>query len=312
MTQDITLKAAQADTFYYPPEWEPSRGSLDRFQRERGYEHHFGKSRTKNLHKGILVIRFEMPFKVQCLRCETYIGQGTRYDADKKKVGKHFSTPIYEFSMRCGCIVAPDKSADGGVHCNQHFRIRTDPQNSDYLLVEGLRRKVETWDAQDSGSLQLHDAETRAKMDTDPMFKIETNTRNIQKEKSDKERLEDLQELQGEREDSYSLNSMLRRRHRERKAEELAAEEAARRAPRPNFGVALLPPSADDAAEAQGVAFRTDHSKVDAAARVAAKRAAPILARAAARGAAAATPAAVLAAKRQRLAQHARMARLFG
>ncbi|CAJ1456891.1 unnamed protein product, partial [Effrenium voratum] len=146
MTKDISLKAACADSFYYPQEWAPSRGSLDQFQRRRGYEHHFGKQRTKNLNKGVLLIRFEMPFTVQCLRCEHYIGQGTRYNADKKKVGMYFSTPLYEFAMHCGNIVSPEKSADGSAHCNQRFVIRTDPKNDDYELSEGLRRKMESWD----------------------------------------------------------------------------------------------------------------------------------------------------------------------
>jgi coiled-coil domain-containing protein 130 len=275
-TKDISLKAASADTFYYPREWDPSKGTLDQYQQKRGYEHFFGKSRTKNISKGILVIRFEMPFPVQCLRCKGYVGQGTRYDADKKRAGKYFSTTIYEFKMRCGFIVDPKISADGGVHCNQCFVIRTDPKNCDYELVEGLRRKVQTWDPKSAGTVELVDPETRREMSADPMFRAEKTIRDKQRERSNKERLADLEDLQAEREDTYELNCALRRRNRAKRKEEQEEEEAARRAGPQNFALALAAPSIDDTAEAKAVRYRTDHDRMDLSVRRAAARAAPL------------------------------------
>lgn len=308
--QDISLKAACADSFHYPSEWNPSRGSLDQFQRARGFEHHFGKHRTKNLHKGLLLIRFEMPFKVQCLRCNTYIGQGTRYDADKKKVGKYFSTPLYEFEMRCSVVVGHEKSADGRVYCNQRFVIRTDPQNEDYALVEGLRRKVDTWDAADAENLELTDPETRRKMETDPMFKVEKTIRDTQREKSQKERLAILQDMQDEREDTYALNCRLRRSNRERRKEELAKEEAERQ-PK-NFAIPLAPACSQDLQEAKSVVFRTDFDKVEVAAKRAAIRAGPLIKRSQPGSSQeSGSKLSELAAKRRRLASHARMAQVF-
>merc|ERR1712187_1021430 len=177
---------------------------------------------------------------------------------------------IYEFAMRCGAIVDPAKSADGGVHGNQRLVIRTDPKNCDYELVEGLRRKVETWEAKDSETMELHDPETRRQMQNDPMFKAEKTIRDLRKEKSDKERLSDLEELQAEREDTYSLNCALRRQNRAKRKEEQAKEEAARRAGRQNFVLPLAPESAADAEEAKSIMFRTDHDKIALSARRAA------------------------------------------
>mmetsp|Transcript_58065 Transcript_58065/g.119968 ORF Transcript_58065/g.119968 Transcript_58065/m.119968 type:complete len:277 (+) Transcript_58065:126-956(+) len=238
MTKDISLKAACADSFYYPQEWKPSRGSLDHFQRKRGFEHHFGKERTKNLSKGVLLIRFEMPFTVQCLRCGLYIRQGTRYNADKKKVGMYFSTPLYEFSMHCGNIVSPERSANGRAHCNQRLVIRTDPKNDDYELAEGLRRKIEAWDSKDSETLELVDPETRRQMEADPMFRVEKTIRDMQKERNDK-------------------------------VERLAGK--------PNFGVPLAPSSDDDRLQAKAVAYRTDHDKIEVSARRSCLMAKPVL-----------------------------------
>mmetsp|Transcript_88874 Transcript_88874/g.157447 ORF Transcript_88874/g.157447 Transcript_88874/m.157447 type:complete len:309 (+) Transcript_88874:57-983(+) len=308
MTKDISLKAACADSFYYPQEWAPSRGSLDQFQRRKGFEHHFGQQRTKNLHKGVLQIRFEMPFKVRCLRCGLYIGQGTRYDADKKKVGMYHSTPLYEFAMRCGNIVAPEESADGSAHCNQRLVIRTDPQNDDYALEEGLVRKVESWDNKDSETIELVDPETRRQMSLDPMFKAEKTIRDKQREKSEKERLADLQDLQDEREDAYSLNCILRRANRTRRKEEKAKEEEERLRGKPNFGLSLEPATEDDRKEAKDVKFWTDHDKIDIASRRSKVLARPVLGK---RGAKAPDIAEIVS-KRRRLEQHARMARVFG
>ena len=47
----------------------------------------------------------------------------------------------------------------------------------DYELAEGLRKKVETWDHQDSETIELVDPETRRRMENDPMFKVEKTLR---------------------------------------------------------------------------------------------------------------------------------------
>lgn len=314
-TKDISLKAACADTFHYPNDWNPTRGTLDEYQRKKGFEHHFGKNRTKNLDKGMLLIRFEMPFNVQCLRCQSYIGQGTRYDADKKKVDKYFSTPIYEFLMRCHQITGPETSADHSLYCNQRFCIRTDPQNSDYAILEGLRRKNETWTpGGDTGTVELLDPETRRQMNEDPMVKAEHTIRDKQRERSQKQRLDDLIDLQDEREDTYALNCVLRRGNREKRKQEqaeAAAAEAEAKIPK-NFAFPLVDSAPSDIVEAKAVDFRTDHDRIATAARRAAVRAAPLLKRGRNdKGAAAAAQLLELSVKRQKLSQHARMARLF-
>ncbi|PKY03074.1 DUF572 domain protein [Aspergillus campestris IBT 28561] len=85
-------------------------------------------ARARNLHKtGSLTVRFEMPFAVWCTTCkphETLIGQGVRFNAEKKKIGNYHSTPIYSFRMR-------------HPQCGGWIEIRTDPQNTAYVVVEG-------------------------------------------------------------------------------------------------------------------------------------------------------------------------------
>ena len=42
---------------------------------------------------------------------------GVRYNAEKKKVGNYYTTPIYRFRMKCHL-------------CDNHFEIETDPKVS--------------------------------------------------------------------------------------------------------------------------------------------------------------------------------------
>ncbi|KAL5467796.1 hypothetical protein PMIN07_003511 [Paraphaeosphaeria minitans] len=80
-------------------------------------------SRTKP--SGALTVRFELPFAVWCAHCkpEAIVGQGVRFNAEKKKVGNYYSTPIWSFRMK--------HSACGG-----WWEIRTDPKNAKYVVVE--------------------------------------------------------------------------------------------------------------------------------------------------------------------------------
>jgi coiled-coil domain-containing protein 130 len=90
------------------------------------------RERARKIDQGILIIRFEMPYNIWCLGCNIHIAMGVRYNAQKKKVGKYLSTPIHEFDMKCHL-------------CEQHFIIRTDPQNMDYVILSGARRKEQRW-----------------------------------------------------------------------------------------------------------------------------------------------------------------------
>jgi coiled-coil domain-containing protein 130 len=121
-----SLAAARADNFYYPPEWTPKQGSLNKFQKS----HPLGK-RAAKIDQGILVIRFEMPCNAWCDGCKNHISRGVRYNAEKRKVGNYFTTTIWEFKMKCHL-------------CDTFFVLRTDPKNTDYVFESGIRKKVES------------------------------------------------------------------------------------------------------------------------------------------------------------------------
>jgi coiled-coil domain-containing protein 130 len=140
---------------YYPPSWDPSKGSLNRFVGQ-----HPLRARAAKAGIGIIVVRFEMPFNVWCLSCEKHIGQGTRYNAEKKKIGYYFSSPIYSFKMTCHL-------------CSGPIEIHTDPKLGEYIIKEGLRKRVEEFSAKDAETIDLVDDKTREKIESDPFFKLE-------------------------------------------------------------------------------------------------------------------------------------------
>ncbi len=109
---------------------------------------------------GILVIRFEMPFNVWCEGCSSHIGKGVRYNAEKKKTGNYYSTPIYTFTMKCHL-------------CPQKFVIETDPKICDYVMVSGVKRKNEEWDPESANVIPLPDDDEKARMQADAMFMLE-------------------------------------------------------------------------------------------------------------------------------------------
>ena len=52
----------KATNKYYPPEWDPSKGSINTFRGQ-----HPLRDRARKLDQGILIIRFELPFNIVIL-----------------------------------------------------------------------------------------------------------------------------------------------------------------------------------------------------------------------------------------------------
>ena len=131
-----SLAAARADNFYYPPDHDPRKGSRNK---QLG-QHHLRERAARLASEGILVVRFELPFNCFCSGCGRNLGQGLRFNADKKQVGSYHSTKVWEFSMCVPC-------------CGTRLVLRTDPQKGDFEVVSGGRRRVVTKrDESESGS----------------------------------------------------------------------------------------------------------------------------------------------------------------
>ncbi|PYH77677.1 DUF572-domain-containing protein [Aspergillus uvarum CBS 121591] len=163
---------------------------------------------------GSLIVRFEMPFAVWCTTCqphETLIGQGVRFNAEKKQVGKYFSTPVYSFRMKHAA-------------CGGWIEIRTDPQNTEYVVVEGGRRR-DLGIAAGGGDgeivlpgpgLGLAQVGKKIHGEVDPFARVEGKVEDKRRGEGERERILELQVRQArDWEDPYENSRKLRRGFRE-------------------------------------------------------------------------------------------------
>ncbi|XP_042876944.1 coiled-coil domain-containing protein 130 homolog [Penaeus japonicus] len=220
---------------YYPPDYDPSKGGLNKFQGT-----HALRERARKLHMGILIIRFEMPYNIWCEGCENHIGTGVRYNAEKKKVGMYYSTPIYQFRMKCHL-------------CDNHFEIKTDPANLDYVIVSGARRQERRWDPTENEQVVPEDKGVTRKMAADAMFRLEHGVDDKKQSKQVNLTLRQLEEFQTERWfDDYGANRAMRAAMRVKRNEAKAQEvkDASY-----NFIDPLLPPDDNDAKVAKLLQF---------------------------------------------------------
>lgn len=189
---------------YYPPDYDGEKhGSLNSY---RG-KHALG-DRARKIDQGILITRFELPFNIWCGTCDNHIGMGVRYNAEKKKIGNYYSTPIYSF--RCKCHL-----------CSGWFEIQTDPKNTRYVVVSGARQKEEEWDPEENGGFAVHNTDPN-EGPVDPLAALEKSTdAKNHMEKVQMPRLESLQSLSDHYgSDPYSLSLKARKRFRVEKKEE--------------------------------------------------------------------------------------------
>ncbi|XP_060072311.1 coiled-coil domain-containing protein 130 homolog [Ylistrum balloti] len=181
---------------YYPPDWDPSKGSVNK---------HFGqhplRDRARKLKQGILVIRFELPYNIWCGGCNKPVAMGVRYNAEKSKVGNYYTTPIYKFRMKCHL-------------CDNHFEIQTDPKNHDYVILNGARRKEQRWDPKDNEQIVPEDKATQKKLATDAMYKLEHGSDDKDAGKSRVMNLGQIEGQRGQWKDDYMINKLAREKFR--------------------------------------------------------------------------------------------------
>ncbi|KAL5107284.1 hypothetical protein TcWFU_000807 [Taenia crassiceps] len=185
---------------YYPPDFDPAKHrSLNAY-----HGVHALRERGRKADKGIIIIRFEMPYNAWCLSCKKPIGMGVRYNAEKKKVGMYHSTPIFQFSMNCAM-------------CAGRIVMQTDPQNFDYICVEGIRRKVQTWDPEENEQIVVPDFKERQKLSLDAMYQVEHGVKDKEKAALSTPALAELESNRGGFKDDFALNCLARKQFREAK-----------------------------------------------------------------------------------------------
>jgi coiled-coil domain-containing protein 130 len=225
---------------YVPPDQEGLRSG-----NQLHGKHALG-ARANKISQGILTVRFEMPYPIWCTHCPkpTIIGQGVRFNAEKKKVGNYFSTPIFSFRMK-------------HVACGGWIEIRTDPKNTAYVVTEGARKRDLGEDKIEEGDVKILTQEEREALRDNAFAALEGKVEDKKRLEHSKKRLEELQELSEQQwEDPYEKNKKLRNLFREgRKQREKEAGVSAALQDKMSLGVDLLPEHVDDVRRAGLIEF---------------------------------------------------------
>ncbi|KAH8684845.1 CWC16 protein [Tricladium varicosporioides] len=203
-------------------------------------------ARANKISQGILTVRFEMPYPIWCTHCPkpTIIGQGVRFNAEKKKVGNYHSSPIFSFRLK-------------HVACGGWIEIQTDPKNTAYVVIEGARKRDLGEDKVLDGDIKIMTVEEREAIRNNAFASLEGKLDDKKQLEYSKKRLEELQHLSEKQwEDPYELNKRLRNSFREgRKRRENEAGATAALQDKMSLGLDLLPENEEDARRASFVEF---------------------------------------------------------
>lgn len=201
---------------------------------------------------GTQTVRFEMPFAVWCHTCKPHaiIGQGVRFNAEKKKLGYYYSTPIWQFRIKHNA-------------CGGYLEIKTDPKETRYVVVEGGKARDYGDDADrvkegEDGRPILTEKEREARRE-DAFAALEGKVEDQQASKETGKRIRELYTSRDrDWDDPWSANKRMRESfRRERKIRKREEDATSALKERLGTDMDLLPESAEDKERAKLVSFGT-------------------------------------------------------
>lgn len=208
-------------------------------------------ARANKISQGILTVRFEMPYPIWCSTCPkpTVIGQGVRFNAEKKKVGNYFSSPIYSFRMK-------------HTACGGWIEIRTDPKNTAYVVTEGAKKR-DLGDEKE-GDMKILTSEEREELRSNAMASLEGTNADKARLKESEERIAGLKDLSSQHwDDPHTQNRKLRKIFREgRHAREKEAAATGLLQDKMSLGLDILPETEGDRLRAKLIEYgEQDHER---------------------------------------------------
>lgn len=230
---------------YYPPDWDPSKGSINK----HNGSHHL-RHRARKLNQGILVVRFAMPFNVWCDGCKNHIGLGVRYNAEKSKIGNYYDSPIYQLKVKCRL-------------CDNYIVFKTNPSQFCYDIVSGARKQAlpsrdETDNIDPDGTNQGVDLSALARAEeakqrlNDSMRRLEQKLEDKIQSQANQPNLQTIRGWSSRYRDNFEINKLARAEFRRKRNIAQAAKERDRRLlKKASLKIALLSPSTSDIRQAR-------------------------------------------------------------
>jgi hypothetical protein len=164
---------------YYPPDFDPAK--LPRLRRPKNQQ---------------IKVRMMLPMSVRCGTCGNYIYKGTKFNSRKEDVigETYLGIQIFRFYFKC-------------TKCSAELTMKTDPQNSDYIVESGASRNYEPWRAEDEvvdKDKQKRDAEEMG----DAMKSLENRTLDSKREMDIIAALDEMKSMKS-RHATVSVDAML-------------------------------------------------------------------------------------------------------
>ncbi|WXC53536.1 hypothetical protein QX201_013178 [Fusarium graminearum] len=195
---------------------------------------------------GSLTVRFELPYAVWCSTCPkpTIIGQGVRFNAQKRRVGSYFSTPIWSFQFK-------------HVECGGEIEIRTDPKNTAYVVVAGGAKRDTGEDVPREGDNVIMTDQEREALRNNAFASLEKTIEDREQLVNATLRIDELLEASAKHwDDPYTQNQKLRKAFRVgRKERERDAKATGDLQDRMSLGIDIMPGTEEDARRAALVDF---------------------------------------------------------
>lgn len=248
----------KATNKYYPPEWEPKHGSINTYRNS-----HPLRDRAKHLKSdGILIVRFALPFRIWCNACESILGEGTRFNAQKQRV-QHVHEHVQSQEQpnikreNDDDNIIENENSDEGIkaekiidekdrvsdevptwqftfkcpQCSHEIRIRTNVRDACYEVVDGARKRrdSEPDDRERDDVHRVMTSEQSMELASDPMRRLEVKRMDELTFGNGSDIHETLQRLQAVQETNWSNdfdNSyQIRRQHRQMRGDMVREEQ---------------------------------------------------------------------------------------
>lgn len=181
--------------------------------------------------------------------CERHLARGVRFNAEKKEIGKYYSTPIFSFRMKCPS-------------CSTWIEIQTDPKNAEYQVTDGAKKKNEEYSAEDAeiGGTRLTEEESE-KLVNNPFFRLEHEARDMRRAQEQLPRLQSIQKAKDSAyKDDWKASKQARtlfREHKKKEDEEIKVQEAFKNRSG-GLEIKLVPEDPEDRLKAKEIDFSND------------------------------------------------------